>query len=246
MAPATTPQARGRTGLTAATPLVSIGEHEDDDRAEEAEDDTTADGPPLTAVRIAHFSPDAPAVDVYVDGDQVVDGLEYERITPYLELEPGTYTLTVTPAGDPDQPVIERDHWLGRAFYTVAAIGSVEQETLRAHVLVDDGSALLRAVHAVPDAPAVDLFANDGARPIVEALEFGEATGYVALPASNYELDIRPTGTDDSVGSFDVPLERGMAYTGVAIGRLEDPDGDRPFTLRALVDGPMAAHSYEE
>jgi len=238
-----------RDGLTAATPIFAVGEHDDDDREAEDEpetepDEDTDDAPahaPMTALRVAHFSPDAPAVDVYVDDDRVIAGLEYESITPYLELEPGTYTFTVTPADEPEQPVIERTTWVGRAFYTIAAIGSVEMETLRPHILIDDGSALLRAVHAVPDAPAVDLFANGGDTPIVSDLEFGTATGYVALPAASYTIDVRPAGTDDTVDSFDVDLERGFAYSGVAIGLLEDEAGDRPFTLRALVDGPLAA-----
>lgn len=251
-----------RTDLTAPAAVFTRGEHEDEGEGEDAatddsdedeqpasgegEDPTTTDDPPrdddtpLTALRVAHFSPDAPAVDVYVDDERVVTGLEYDSKTPYLALEPGTYTLTVTPAGE-DDSVLERTAWFGRAYYTVAAIGSVELGTLRPHILVDDGSVLLRVIHAVPDAPAVDLYVNQGDTPIVADLAYGTATGYVAIPAASYTIDVTPAGEgkDAAVGSFDVDLERGLAYTAVATGRLEE-EPDRPFGLRAMVDGPMA------
>ncbi|MFP8957720.1 DUF4397 domain-containing protein [Natrialbaceae archaeon A-CW3] len=251
------------TGVAVASSVYARGEHEDDERTN-GEDDERDDEPPgsepngddtaddeapvdrqapLTAVRVAHFSPDAPAVDIYVDGDRIVSDLEYETLTPYLELEPGTYTVTIRPAGDEETVAFERDLWLGRAFYTIAAIGSLEAGTLRTHVLIDDGSVLLRAVHAAPDAPAVDLYANDGDRPIVENLAFGDTTHYVSIPAASYTLDVRPTGdAETTVASFDVDLERAHAYTGFAVGYLEPGDReDRAFTLRATVDGPMSA-----
>ncbi|MFP9191330.1 DUF4397 domain-containing protein [Natronosalvus vescus] len=261
------------TGVTIASSVYARGEHDDDERddgdddegadseadegvdgdtpdSETNGDDTADEGmpgdrqAPLTAVRVAHFSPDAPAVDIYVDGDRIVSELEYETLTPYLELEPGTYTVTIRPAGDEETVAFERDLWLGRAFYTIAAIGSLEAGTLRTHVLIDDGSVLLRAVHAAPDAPAVDLYANDGDRPIVENLAFGDTTHYVSIPAASYTLDVRPTGdAATTVASFDVDLERAHAYTGFAVGYLEPGDDeDRAFTLRATIDGVTGTH----
>lgn len=241
--------ALGLAGGVAATSgtVFAAGEHEDDER--ESDDDHEENGAddrqtPLTAVRVAHFSPDAPNVDVYVDGDRVIADLAYESLTPYLELQPGTYTVTITAAGDADTVAFEGDLWLGRAFYTVAAIGELEGGTFRPHVLVDDGSVLLRAVHASPDAPAVDLYVNDGDSPVVEDLAFGDATNYIAIPAADYTLDVRPAGDSaTTVASFDLALERGLAYTGFAVGYLEPDEGDPEFTIRATVDGPMAVAS---
>ena len=227
--------------------VFARGEHDDDDRDDEYDDEDEPPGTdkaaaPMTALRVAHFSPDAPNVDVYVDGDRVIADLAYDSITPYLEITPGTYTVTITAAGDEDTVAFEGDLWLGRAYYTVAAIGELEAGTFRPHVLIDDGSVLLRAVHASPDAPAVDIYVNGGANPIIEDVSFGQSTNYVAIPAASYTLDIRPAGDPETtVASFDVDLERGVAYTGFAIGYLEPGDReDRAFTLRATVDGPAA------
>ncbi|UTF53797.1 DUF4397 domain-containing protein [Natronosalvus rutilus] len=242
--------ALGIAGGTATTSGIVFGrgEHDDDER-ERDPGDQEANGPsereaPLTAVRVAHLSPDAPGVDILVDGERVVSGLEYDTLTPYLELEPGTATITVTAADDADTVVFEREYWFGQAFYTVAAIGELETGTIRPHVLIDDGSVLFRAVHGSPDAPAVDLYANDGDNPIVADLAYGETSNYVAVPAAEYALDVRPAGNPGTtVASVDLDLERGGAYTGYAVGALEPDDGDAEFTIRATLDGPMAAPS---
>ncbi|AHF98834.1 hypothetical protein HALLA_08125 [Halostagnicola larsenii XH-48] len=169
---------------------LAVGEHEDDERAQEETDDEVPDA--VAAVRIAHFSPDAPAIDVYVDGEQVLQSIAYDEVSPYLEVEPGTADLTITAAGDSEAVVFEDSVYFGRAFYTVAAIGELEGETFNPLILTDAGSSLVRLVHASPDAPAVDVVGNDGAMDLFENVSFGSATNYVALPAGSYALDVLP------------------------------------------------------
>jgi len=53
-------------------------------------------------VRVAHFSPDAPAVDV--NDDRVLSGVRYRTVSKYLELPAGSYDLAVRPAGRPPPP----------------------------------------------------------------------------------------------------------------------------------------------
>jgi hypothetical protein len=50
-------------------------------------------------VRVAHFSPDAPAVDIYVDDDKVLSGVEYPTVSEYLQLPAGSYDLAVRRPG---------------------------------------------------------------------------------------------------------------------------------------------------
>ncbi|WP_254768387.1 DUF4397 domain-containing protein [Salinilacihabitans rarus] len=233
----------GAAGLLAASsPVYARGEHEDDERKPKDAGDRADGGdgptPPTTAVRVAHFSPDAPNVDVYVEGERVISDLAYGDVTPYLEAEPGTYTVTITAAGDPETVAFEGDVWLGRAFYTIAAIGELGAGTFRPKVLRDAGSALVRVVHASPDAPAVDVAANGAL--VAENLSFGESTNYVAVPAATYDVEVRPAGSTDAVATFELTLEQGVAYTAWAIGYLGGDEG-REFTLRPTVDGPMAA-----
>ncbi|WP_265112496.1 DUF4397 domain-containing protein [Halosolutus halophilus] len=232
-------------GLTAASGTVlAVGEHEHDDRPK-PDEKRKGDGKPVdtpgAAVRVAHFSPDAPNVDVYVDGNRVLADVAYGDVSPYLEIEPGTYRIKITASGDPGTVAFDGDVAFGAAFYTVAAIGELGSGTFQPAVLLDAGSALVRLVHAAPDAPAVDVYADD--QPVFEDVEFTDSSDYVPVPAGAYTVTVRPAGDPDTiVASFDVTLERGTAYTAYAIGYLEPPQDvmDRDFTVKLTVDGPMA------
>src|SRR3954471_16549859 len=51
-------------------------------------------------LRMAHLSPDSPAVDVTVEGSAVTfDGVGYGDVTDYQALPAGTYTVAVRGAG---------------------------------------------------------------------------------------------------------------------------------------------------
>ncbi|GAB3667093.1 DUF4397 domain-containing protein [Halopiger thermotolerans] len=235
-------------GLTAASGTVfATGEHESDERSKhkksgKADGDEPATDVPAAAVRVAHFAPDAPNVDVYVDWTRVLEDVPYGEVSPYLEVEPGTYTVTITPAGDPETKAFEGEITVGSGFYTVAAIGELGAGTFRPEVLTDAGSALVRAFHASPDAPAVDVYA-DG-EPLFTGLSFGESTNYLAVPAGSYALSIRPAGDPETVvAEFDATVEAGTAYTASAIGYLEPPadTADRGLEAEISVDGAMSA-----
>ena len=234
-------------GVAAASGTVLAGgEYEHDGRSSEADSTELSKAMSGAAVRVAHVSPDAPNVDVYVGGEQVLADVAYGDVSPYLDLKPGTYTVTITAAGDPETVAFEGDVTFGAAYYTVAAIGELEAGTFEPAVLVDAGSALARLVHAVPDAPAVDVYADDEV--LFENVAFTDATDYVPVPAGSYTLSVRPTGDPETtVASFDVTLERGMAYTGYAIGYLEPPADtmDRGFTVEVTVDGPTTDGDHD-
>ncbi|ELY90174.1 hypothetical protein C483_11718 [Natrialba hulunbeirensis JCM 10989] len=248
-------------GLSSGVALASGDDTTDTDGKPSEDDEPTTDDKPMdedrpadeptdAAVRVAHFSPDAPAVDILVDGAEVLSDVPYGAISPYLDLDPGTYTVTITAAGDPDTVAFEGDVDVGDAYYTVAAIGELEAETFRPEVLTDAAplptdapaeSAFARVAHFSPDAPAVDIYADDD--PLVEDVSFGDVSEYLAVPAGSYELSVRPAGDPETVvASFDVELAADVAYTGYAIGYLEpaaDVD-DRDFTVEIAVDGPGA------
>jgi hypothetical protein len=57
----------------------------------------------------------------------------------------------------------------------------------------EDGDAKLRAAHAVPDASAVDVLVNGNVA--VPDLAFGDVTGYLEVPAGEYDLAINVAGT---------------------------------------------------
>jgi hypothetical protein len=110
-------------------------------------------------VRVAHLAPDAPNVDVYVNGEPVpaLQNVPYTTVSSYLPLPAGTQQVTVYAAGDTSTPVIDTPVVLTAGYaYTVAAVGLVADGSLTAQVYQDDlrapstGEAKVRVVHASP------------------------------------------------------------------------------------------------
>ncbi|MCU4925420.1 DUF4397 domain-containing protein [Halobacteria archaeon AArc-dxtr1] len=203
-----TMKAIGALGATTALTgtALAVGEHDDDERDPDETATDDEDVPEaIAAVRVAHLSPDAPAVDIYVDGDQVLEGVDYEEITPYLEIPPGSYQVTITAAGDPETVAFDDEVYFGEAFHTVAAVGELAEETFMPLVLTDAGSALIRLGHASPDAPAVDVVGNEGSMTLFENVSFGTATNYVALPAGSYTLDVLPAAGGEGDAGGEAP-----------------------------------------
>lgn len=86
-------------------------------------------------VRVAHVASDAPNVDVSVNGEPVaaLQNVPYGTISPYLPLPAGSQQVTVYPAGDSSQPVIDTPVDLAAGgTYTIGAVGLVSDGSLRA------------------------------------------------------------------------------------------------------------------
>ncbi|WP_440765555.1 DUF4397 domain-containing protein [Natronorubrum sp. DTA7] len=211
----------------------------DDGMDDEMDDDA--------GVRVAHLSPDAPNVDVFVDGDAVLEDVPYRAVSDYLELPPETYDVMITAAGDADTVVFDDEVEVGDGDYTIAALGELAEENqpFAPAVFEDDLSdpgedARIRLVHASPDAPAVDVTVGDGETVLVEDAAFGDAAAVEVAPDA-YTLEVRPATEDndgDVVATFDVEPTAGTVYSAFAVGYLE-PDAapaDEPFDLEVVVD----------
>jgi len=214
------------------------------------EDDEDEDGDGDAKLRAAHAVPDAPAVDVLVDGSVVVEGLEFGEVTGYLELAAGEYEVAIAPAGG--DPIFSTDVELEAEDYTAAATGNLEpdgeEDGFDLDVfedklgVIDDGDGRVRAYHLSPDAPAVDVaVADENDEPAVflaEGIEFGEAGPNVEVAADTYPVAVYPAGDTDPVfGPVDVEVKEGQVASAFAEGELE-PEGDE--------DGFEPVVAYEE
>ena len=186
-----------------------------------------AQGAPEAQVRVAHLSPDAPNVDVSVNGQPAaaLQNVPYGTISPYLPLPAGSQQVTVYPAGDTSQPVIDTpvDLAAGGA-YTIGAVGLVSDGSLRAQVYQDDltppaqGDAKLRVVHASPDAGPVDVVPAGGA-PLVSGLQFPNASPYAQVPEGTYTLNVNAAGTNTTAISVpNATVASGGVYSAFAVG----------------------------
>lgn len=179
-------------------------------------------------VRVIHASPDAPAVDVYANGNAVLQDVAFPAISDYLSVPPGEYQIEVFAAGsdpDTDAPVIDETLTLAAGTdYTVAAVGQLAD--ISAAVFEDDNSATapgkahVKVIHASPDAPAVDI-AVAGGPVLFPNLAFPNAVGPAPVDAGTYDLEVRAAGTSTVALALDgVTLEEGKVYTVVAVGLL--------------------------
>ncbi|MGQ9887658.1 MAG: fasciclin domain-containing protein [Aggregatilineales bacterium] len=154
-------------------------------------------------IRVAHFSPDTPAVDVFVNGDAAITELAFPTVTDWIELPAGTYEIAVAPAGagigaaaiGPANFDLPAGGWI-----TVAAVGSLGRGTLKPAVLVEDytrldaGQSRVTVFHGIEGVPPVDVLANGATA--VQVLGFpgslGSNDGKFALtvPAGVYDLSV--------------------------------------------------------
>ncbi len=194
-------------------------------RAQQAPDGSLAE---FSLIQVIHGSPDAPAVDVYVNGE-----LGFEGVAPFTasSIEPVIaqelriqVTATGSPAGD---AMIDTTFTLDRgAVYQIAAVGPVaEIESIVSELDVsstEPDSARVRVFHGSADAGPVDVAVAGGDVLFTDAA-YRDVTGYVDVPAGSYDLEIRAAGTDAVALSLPgTELEDGTAYTVFAVGNAAD------------------------
>jgi hypothetical protein len=178
-------------------------------------------------VRVVHASPDAPSVDVWVNGSPAFTDVAFEEITPFAGLPAGTYNVKVVPAGATTPVVIEADLTLNASVdYTVIATGMLA--SIAPQILTGTGGtptagqAWVRFFHASPDAPAVDIAVAGGAV-LFPNVAFNQGTAYLPVPTGTYDLEARVAGTSTvALAIPGVMLADGGVYTAYATGLLAD------------------------
>ncbi|MFI6757853.1 DUF4397 domain-containing protein [Micromonospora sp. NPDC050417] len=174
-------------------------------------------------VRLAHLSPDTPAVDVYLGAatgsaePRVFPAVGYGVVSGYLPLPVGRYAVAMRQAGAPAsaQPVLTTEVAVtaGNA-YTVAGVGRYADLGLR--VLDDDLSApasgwsKVRVVQASVRAPVIDIAAASGPT-IANGVQFATTTPYTQVRPGSWKLSLNTTG--GSPTTADVRLAAGTVYS---------------------------------
>lgn len=91
-----------------------------------AVDDNRAPASGNAKVRVIHASPDAPAVDVYVDSTKALSNVPYKAISDYLEVAAGQANIQVFAAGTTTSPVIDATLTLANGtIYTIIAMNQL-------------------------------------------------------------------------------------------------------------------------
>ncbi|MEM9493196.1 MAG: DUF4397 domain-containing protein, partial [Myxococcota bacterium] len=195
-----------------------------------------------------HASPDAPAVDIYVGEDPLVQEIAFGALSAPIQVPPSRYTLDFyaagtgpgTPAASDETP----DLAAGEKYLAIATgflgVGENAFQLLPlgdALDLDDPENARVQVVHASPDAPGVDVSPLDGGQlaqpPAVGNLVFADSTegAGLSLPPGTLTLGVAGAGSLDPLVSFDVPLAGGLRAFAVAAGALSPEAGQEGFRL---------------
>lgn len=197
-------------------------------------------------LQVLHGSPDAPAVNVLVDGDTVLTDFDYKDGSGWLSLEEGTYSIQVDgilPSGDatvigPVDLTFDR-----KMTYTIAAVNDVANiepvVISQPNEDVSSGSARLFVLHAAAAAPTVDVFVTaPGADLTAEApvgtFAFKGTIGPAEVAAGDYQIRVTAAGDPTAVvfDSGTVPLNDGDDLVVAAVPNTSG--GDAPISLVGL------------
>ena len=188
-------------------------------------------------VRVAHFSSDAPPIDVYVDGKPKLRNVPFQAMSDYLTVPGGSHTFDIRAAGaaaTAAPAVTVTQDFAAAKNYTVAAIGPIA--SISGKVYTDDlaapaaGKARIRVIHATPSAPSVDVAVKGGAV-LFPALAFGTASPYTEVAAGSYEIEVREAGKTAALLTKPVTLQSGGVYTVAAV-----PAANGGPNLRGFID----------
>jgi hypothetical protein len=190
-------------------------------------------------IRILHAAPNAPAVDVYANGNLIAGDITYKELTPYLAVPPGNYNIMVYPSGQTTNPVVNTTVSIPKnSKFTVAAIGTLPNISLQLIpepiTAQNSGDACVRFVHLSPNAPAVDIKSPDG-KTIFSNVAYKNFTLYACIPPGTYTFNVTPTGTNNVVLTVpNVKVNANNFYSIYAVGLV----GESPPLEAILVPEP--------
>lgn len=174
-------------------------------------------------IRIFNASPNAPAVDIYANGNLIVKNLAYKEISQYFPVPPGNYNIKVYPSGQITNPVIDTNINIPEnTVFNVAVIGTfpnISLYTIQEPTTAQNfGRACVRFINLSPNAPAVDITLSDGTK-VFRNVGYKDITDYACIPAGTYTFIINLAGTADVVLTIpNVKLEPNNYYTIYTVG----------------------------
>ena len=197
------------------------------------------------ALKVMHGVTDAPAVDIYANGQLLVENLAYGDFQGYLQVPVDNYTLDITAHGSTESVAsfsapLSTYGGLSGVVYASGFLAPEGDQPEFALVLTTPSgyvvnlpsdesalsSAFVQIVHNSPY-PVVDIYVNN--EMALEAVPYRASTGLLELPLST-TVGIAPTG-GEVIAEFPFTLEDDSEYVVVATGIVGSED--YPFNLLA-------------
>ncbi|MFT6733739.1 MAG: hypothetical protein ACJAS9_001929 [Polaribacter sp.] len=206
----------------------------------------------MTKIQIVHASPDAPTVDLLLDGAEIAGDVDYKQATGIAEIVAGSHIAEVK-AILPDGTTIDAFPAVTAdltqdLIYSVLAVNDTENlEALiltRPDIAVTEGNARVQIVHAAPQAPMVDIYvtapdADLAQSSVLVTASFKDSLDATEVPVGDYQIRITLAGDVETVvydsGTITLP-----STSDFLIAAIENTGtGDQPVNL--LLVSPSGA-----
>jgi len=200
--------------------------------------------PNTVRATVVHAAPNAPAVDVYVTSPTALltqtpklGSFAFGQVLGPATLPQGTYRIRVTLPDQPGTVVFDSGSVSlnDSEDLLVAAVENTGPGSSPVSLLVTSRSrvgsaeipdigtpAQVRVIHASPDAPAVDVLANDDcANPLLTNVPFPAFSDYLTVPPATYNIKVTAAGNCGAIViDADLALAAGKQYSVFATGLL--------------------------
>lgn len=192
-------------------------------------------------VRFVNAAPDAASVDIRITdayGNVTsMPGVTFSSNTMFQSLPKGTADIEVFAAGTQNRLLRVRNDFARSSRSTIFLSGQVSgSEPLKLQLMnelplsaqqpiraLQAPSVKLRAVHAVPDGPSIDVYTDNTSA--VSNLAFRDASQLVTIESGEHTIGV--TGAGQPLGSAIINLNLNLSddsiYTAVALGKLSGP-----------------------
>lgn len=195
-----------------------------------------------THVRVFHASPDAPNVDVLINGGRVLENVPYTAASDFLPIDSGDAQVLVNVAGTDTSAINAHVNFQEGTDYMIVASGKVAQIAplvfTADRTLPTPGSAKIRVLHSAASAPAVDVYVTapnaglSGVAPVLSDVPFKALSDYLTVPAGTYDVLVTVAGTKQ------VAIQaKGLAVSDqlvATVAALDAVGGGAPFSLQVL------------
>ncbi|MCG6202620.1 DUF4397 domain-containing protein [Psychromonas antarctica] len=173
-------------------------------------------------LRVFHASPDAPEVNVWLDGKPALLGVDYQQSSGQIRVDAGNHRVQVDailPDGSSLTVIPETNlDLMADIEYNVVAAGKAAQlgtddvnaftpKIVSRNALVPQG-ARVQAMHGAPDVPMVDIYITavdadlTDVQPFANDISYLEVSEAVEVPAGSYQIRIT-SATNSSTVYFD-------------------------------------------
>ncbi len=198
--------------------------------------DSPAEG--FIQLQVVHGAPSVPEVDIYITGaDDDLTGatptlaaVPFKAVSDELEVAAGNYRVRATLADDSNVvydsgPI---DIPAGSEIIAVATevatglspIGLIlmQEDKNSPVVALNDARARVRAVHASPDAPEVNVLVNDAVA--LSDVPFAVGSDYLTILSGETNLKVNAAASSATVIDADLSIDAGTDYTVAAVNFL--------------------------